>query len=204
MKVFIVNKSDPIIESFNEMTHKIENGEIWIYNEISVQHELTTVLQAKFEIVLLEWNVKNLTNMFTRVEVDKLEKKEMDIFIDDNGSKYCIEIKYPTSGQNPEQMFKACKDIKFLEQLVERGFKKSYFLMFASDDIYFNENSKRKSEGIFKLFRTDKLLKGTISKPTGKKDESITLKGKYNIEWKDVPNNTVEQLKYFYLVIQKE
>lgn len=57
----------------------------------------------------------------------------MDIVIFDTTfqKKHCIEIKYPTNGQYPEQMFKICKYVAFIEQLVQSGFDESYSLVLA-------------------------------------------------------------------------
>lgn len=44
------------------------------------------------------------------------------IFNHDKTEKYAIEIKFPTNGQYPEQMFIFCKDIKFLEELKNNDF----------------------------------------------------------------------------------
>ncbi len=51
-------------------------------------------------------------------------KRELDIALFRAGPipLAALEFKYPRSGQYPEQMYKACIDIAFLEQLVSAGF----------------------------------------------------------------------------------
>lgn len=123
-----------------------------------------------------------------------LAKKEMDIvvFHRTSGRKHCIEIKYPTNGQVPEQMFSMCKDISFLEQLVDAGFSDSYSLVVANDPLFYDDNA---GDGIYQMFRVDKCLRGTVRKPTGQKDITYTLRHSYNIEW--VPVSRTE--KYFLI-----
>ena len=87
--------------------------------------------------------------------------------------KYCIELKFPTNGQHPEQMFSACKDIKFLEQLVKSGSTRGYFIMFTNDPLFYIDKGDK---GIYKTFRKDKLIRGELRKPTGKKMKHYILK----------------------------
>ena len=121
----------------------------------------------------------------------------MDVvfFTPDKKEKHCIEIKFPRSGQYPEQMFKACKDVRFLEQLRKADFRNCYFMMFADDHVfYMNKNGN----GIYKMFRTEKLIRGEVKKPTGKKNELLCFDGEYKIEWQDLKDN----LKYFIIELK--
>lgn len=109
------------------------------------------------------------------------------VFTPDQGVKHCIELKFPTKGQYPEQMFSAFKDVKFLEQLVNRGFNKCYFIMFAEDPLFYE--SRDGETGIYKKFRGKKLISGKIKKPTGGKDQVLQIRGKYEINWMELRNN---------------
>ena len=175
---------------------KISGGEIEIYNEAGIQCELAiflrNILPSKYKIQL-ERNI----NYFGFNKGDFL-KKEMDIVIytPDKTEKYCIELKFPTNGQYPEQMFSACKDINFLEQLVKYGFTSCYFIMFANDHLFYIDQG---NEGIYKIFRKDKLIRGEIRKPTGEKEEVLHLNGEYKIEWQTLNEN----LKYFIIEVKK-
>jgi hypothetical protein len=110
-----------LLPYFKEFTDKIVRGKIEIYNEASIQYELAIYLRGILDNgykIQLERNIK-----YFNLYGDYI-KKEMDIviFTPDKKEKQCVELKYPTQGQYPEQMFSACRDIKFLEQLTKSGF----------------------------------------------------------------------------------
>jgi len=65
------------------------------------------------------------------------------IYTPDKIEKYCIELKFSTNGQYPEQMFSVCKDVKFLEQLMKSGFTGCYFMMFTNDKLFWEGPKKR-------------------------------------------------------------
>jgi hypothetical protein len=183
-----------LIEKFMEQIVK-ENIEL--YNEDSVQYELAFFLRQNLKRdyrIQLERNIN-----YFGLDKRRFLKKEMDIVIF-NPKKlenHCIEIKFPTAGQHPEQMFSAIKDVKFLEQLVSNGFSESFFIMFASDPLFY---SNKGDYGIYASFRRDKLLTGKIRKPTGRKDMAIVLDGKYKIQW----NKVMGDLKYFVIAVNSE
>jgi len=164
-----------------DFANEISRGVIEIYNEPSIQYELAIYLRGhlgnKYKIQL-ERNI-NYFNLYK----ENYLKKEMDIviFTSDKKEKHCVELKFPTQGQYPEQMFKVCKDVKFLEQLIKSGFNECYFIMFANDPLFYR--SKEGDNGIYKMFRSEKLIKGEVRKPTGKEDESVHIDGEYRIEW---------------------
>jgi len=112
------------------------------------------------------------------------EKKEIDLCVIGNGTRSAIEMKYPTNGQYPEQMFKFAQDIRFLEQLKAKGFADNLFLTFAKDSNFWVSSH---GEGpIYHPFRGGETLSGKIVKPTGKKDKEFTLEGSYPINWKEI------------------
>jgi hypothetical protein len=112
-------------------------------------------------------------------------KKEIDISVcspDKSQKEAAFELKFPRNGQYPEQMFSFCKDICFAEQLKEAGFRTTYFIVFADDRLFYEGSS----DGIYAFFRGGRELHGTVRKPTGKKDESVTINGRYSIVWHPV------------------
>jgi hypothetical protein len=168
----------------------VKSGSIEIYNEASVQCELAIFLRQR---MAREYKVQLERNIdYFGLDKGAFLEKEMDIVIfgPNNGEKHCIELKFPTNGQYPEQMFSACKDVSFLEQLVSEGFGESFFVMFADDPLFYNDKG---GSPIFLGFRKEKLMKGSIQKPTGNKDETICLKEIYAIRWKEVGDT----LRYF-------
>lgn len=179
-----------------EFMNQVSDGSIEIYNEFSIQFELAIFLRAnlpKEYKIQLERNIN-----YFGLEKENFLKKEMDIVVFNSATeeKHCIEIKYPTNGQYPEQMFSMCKDIKFLEELVDAGFSDSYCLVVVNDPLFY---SNKGEEGIYRLFRKEKRLKGIIQKPTGKKDIAYHLNHEYKIEW----NNISGAEKYFIAMVER-
>lgn len=191
-----VVKSMDLQAQLVEFMNQTSNGSIEIYNEFSIQFELAIFLRAnlpKEYKIQLERNIN-----YFGLDKGHFLKKEMDIvvFNPSTEEKHCIEIKYPTNGQYPEQMFSMCKDIKFLEELVDAGFSDSYCLVVVNDPLFY---SNKGEEGIYRLFRKEKRLKGTIQKPTGKKDITYHLNHEYKIEW----NNISGAEKYFIAKVER-
>ncbi|MHA1280276.1 MAG: hypothetical protein ACTSQ8_24140 [Candidatus Helarchaeota archaeon] len=179
------------IELFINM---VRSGEIEVYNEISVQHEIGIILRSllpkKFKIQFerpLEYFELSKRNFIKR-EID------ITIFSHDLRTKIAIEMKFPRSGQYPEQMFSSCKDVLFLEQLCKMGFVTGYFLMLADDPLFYGGN---KVDGIYSFFRGRVPIHGSISKPTGIKNEVLNIVGSYPVLWKSI----IGKLKYFSLPI---
>lgn len=82
---------------------------------------------------------------------NKTTKKEIDIavFSEDKTEKYAIELKCPLNGQYPEQMYSFVKDIKFMEELKDRGFNKTATVTLVSDRSFYEGHN---NEGIYKYF----------------------------------------------------
>ncbi len=117
------------------------------------------------------------------------EKKEIDIAIFNDeplALHSVIELKFPRNGQVPETMFSFCKDIAFLEQLVDSGFNHGYFIALADDELFYSGD---KVDGIYGLFRNQQAITGEITKPTGRRDQAVYIKGCYKANWLPVANN---------------
>ncbi len=101
----------------NEFMGLVASGEVEVYNEFSLQHELGIFLRAK----LMGYKVQfeRNTKFFG---ITGTVKHEIDIVVYNDKEKHAIELKYPLNGQYPEQMFSFVKDIKFMEELKEAGF----------------------------------------------------------------------------------
>jgi hypothetical protein len=108
------------------------------YNEFSLQHEFGEYLRSVVARDEHSVQFERPTDFFG-IPSDQLLKKEIDvsIFSQDRIFKAAVELKFPRSGQYPEQMFSACKDVAFLEQLVERGFDGRLFVMAADDRLFY-------------------------------------------------------------------
>jgi hypothetical protein len=178
-----------MINIINEFIDTVKTGEIDIYNEFSLQHELGIFLRSRFSNLKVQFE-RNVSFFFRTGE---FVKKEIDISIyasDKSRLHYAIELKYPRNGQYPEQMFSFCKDIMFAEELKRSGFDQTFFIAFANDPLFYSGNG----DGIYGYFRQQKMLHGAITKPTGKKDGTVplNLNGSYNVQWANVFDN----LKY--------
>lgn len=165
-----------------------------IYNEFSLQHELGIFLREKLSNIYKVEFERNVNFFLGKENSKKLIKKEIDIVVYDKerNEKIAIELKHPLNGQYPEQMFSFIKDIKFLEELMEKGFTKCISLVLVKDKLFYEG---KKEEGIYKYFRENQTICGLINKPTGKQKEIIDLNGEYKINW----NSLNEEYKYYIL-----
>ena len=206
-------------EYLNEFIEKIRNGEIDLYNEFGLQFELALYLRllpAFQKGGVYEGAKIELERPITHFKIDKtseIPKKEIDVCIGDgNGNLIsAIEIKFPTNGQVPLQLYEFCKDICFLEKLMNSNCKCAYSLVLVNSDNFYVE--KREKNGIYKYFRGDKKLKGCgniyygrtaltgeIICPTGKKKgKSIEIINSYQIKWAELING----YSYYLIEIKK-
>ena len=200
----IMNES--VLKNFNDSQLLIEEffmqaGEEGrdLYNEISFQIEFGIFLRNKFPEYKVEFE-RNVGDLFGTKE--GFVKKEIDVIIRKSSNEllWAFELKFPRRGQHPEQMFKIVEDIKFCEELKNRGFQRSTQITLVDKDQgdgnLFIEGASL--TGIYAYFRTSdisnlkgsKKLEGEIFKPTGEgKDmKKYTLEGTYQINWNKTDN----------------
>ncbi len=185
----------PLMTHLCEFARKIAIGEIEIYNEASIQYELAIFLRRNLDDI---WKIQLERNIgYFGLDKKQCLKKEMDIviFTSSKQEKHCIEIKYPTHARHAWKIFNACKDVRFLEQLIGSGFGTSYFVMFADDPRFYNDKG---DDSIYRMFRKNKMIKGEVIEPTGYKKQALHFSREYNIDWYTVKNN----LKYFIIEVQ--
>ena len=170
------------IHAFSE---DIRRGSVEIYNEFSLQHELGFYLRTRLAGCKVQFE-RNVSH-FKLAKTDFV-KREIDISVlSATGERLsAIELKYPRNGQVPESLYSFCKDIAFLEQLVLAGFRSAYFLAVADDKLFYSGAS----EGIYGLFRNGVPITGTISKPTGAKNTTVSILGSYTASWLPIAGNT--------------
>ncbi|HET7650903.1 MAG TPA: hypothetical protein VFL15_09425 [Gammaproteobacteria bacterium] len=173
----------------------VASGEVELYNEFSLQHELGIFLRGEHPDLKVQFE-RNVNFFFP--DRTQFTKREIDItgFSAINKPAYAIELKYPRNGQYPEQMFSFCKDIAFAEELAAAGFPQTAFLVFAEDHLFY----RGPTDGIYGFFRGGKALHGDVRKPTGKKDDEVSIQGHYEIEWKVVSG----ALKYSVVLIEND
>ncbi len=161
----------------------VEENNIEIYNQFSMQHELGIYLRA----ALPQYRVQFERNVLFFTKDNKTIKKEIDIsiFTEDKREKYAIELKCPMNGQHPEQMYSFAKDVKFMEELRDRGFAKTCCVVLVSDRPFY---VGKVNTGIYRYFREEYSVYGDIYKPTGpsKNDEHISLSGRHEFAWHDL------------------
>ncbi len=180
----------------SEFLEKIRDAEVEVYNEASLQFELAGFLRAtlpsQFKV-----QFERPVDLF-KIPRKGLLKKEIDLVLFRSGGEghYAIELKYPRNGQYPEQMFKFCEDLGFIEQLTERGFDGGCLLVLVEDKLFY---SGRETDGIYGYFRCGQPLQGVIKQPTKAKGGGgrIKLRGRYTVEWKPVRGS----MKYLCLQV---
>lgn len=173
-------------QSIVSFVETVRQGAVEVYNEFSLQHELGIYLREQHRTLKVQFE-RNVSH-FGLVK-SKFEKKEIDIAVTSAESDErigAIELKYPRNGQVPESMFSFCKDIAFLEQLVDSGFQSGYFLAVADEPLFY---SGRK-DGIYGLFRSGRSITGVIRKPTGAKDHEVSIRGTYKASWLPISGPT--------------
>lgn len=154
-------------------------GQVEIYNEFSLQHELGIFLRASWPDYKIQFE-RNVS--YFGAAKQGFTKRELDIAVfsrDRRDLRYAIDLKFPRSGQHPEQMFSFCKDIAFAEDLHAAGFKQTAFVAVVDDPLFYRGTS----EGIYAYFRGQKQLTGKVGKPTGAKNDAVVIQGAYTIRW---------------------
>lgn len=162
---------------------QVAAGTIEIYNECSLQHELGIYLRAATPPGRYKVQFERPVGFFGLTR-GRFVKNEIDlaVFTSDKAERLAIEVKFPRNGQYPEQMFKFCQDVVFLEQLVAAGFSAAFFVLAADDPLF---HSGPQQSGIYAHFRGNVPIHGLIVKPTGKKDETVQVCGSYAVSWRD-------------------
>lgn len=216
-------------EIFRRFFEEIGDGEIEVYNEFSLQHELGIYLRKElfqFGKLKVQFEKNSLdvlgyekpfpqNELKNRFGNKKIRKKEIDIVIieeksdSDKNLIASIELKYPRNGQVPESMYSFVKDLRFLEGLTKKGdqnekcFDIGYFICVVDDPLFYEIKSKK--NGIYKYFRNEdyqvKIPEKTI-KPTGKNQDdnyNIILDKQYIDKWKSFKSNNDKRK---YLIIE--
>ena len=169
---------------------KVESGEIEVYNEFSLQHELGIHLRRRLAGRKVQFE-RNVSGYFP--DKRAFTKREIDICVlgaDGTQPELAVELKYPRNGQHPEQMYHFCKDVAFAEELKRAGFAETAVLILA-DDHLFREGS---GDGIYGFFRGARPLSGSIPKPTGTQGGEVTIRGSYDVRWQPLANGSAYTL----------
>ncbi len=160
----------------------VASGKVEVYNEFSLQHELGIFLRSSFPQLKVQFE-RNVSFFFP--DKSSFTKREIDVSVFspvDKSLEFALELKFPRNGQHPEQMFSFCKDIAFAEELAAASFSRSALVISADDHLFYSGST----EGIYGFFRGGKPIHGRIQKPTGKKDDEVSIQGRYTVEWKPI------------------
>lgn len=170
-----------------------------IYNERSLQLELGFFLrshncgQIEFERSFEVSTIDGAT---------RKSKRNLDILINDGHHTTAVELKVPLAGRVPETMYDFCADISFIEAILRAGKAQSgYCIMVTSDPLYWRKSGSTGS--IYDYFRSSGIsLTGCINKPTGSKDTSVVLTGRYDLEsaWSALSNMRLMNSGHYLLV----
>lgn len=173
--------ADELVGCIDGFFEAVASRHLEIYNEFSVQHELGVYLRSRLGPAVKVQFERPVE--YFGLSRTGLTKRETDLTVLGPGQrdKIALELKYPRNAQYPEQMFAACEDIAFLEELVLGGFSLGCFVMVADDPHFWRGES---DHAPYWYFRGGRTLTGSIQKPTGKKDRSVELHGQYRIHWK--------------------
>lgn len=182
----------PLIRKFFQL---VAAGRVEIYNEFSLQHELSIFLRNQLVDAKVQFE-RPYDYFDIPCPCDGFIKKEIDISCFHTSTElfFALELKFPRAGQYPEQMFKACQDIFFLEQLVATGFRNGYFIMVVDDPLFYRGY---RMDGIYAYFRAAVPITGDIYGPTGDTARKITIAQRYSVQWL----NIVGSLRYFVIEI---
>lgn len=204
---------EKIIRQFIEKMLSRKAKEENIYNEFSLQHELGIYLRRALPgnyKVQFERNIADILGLDSEKEKKRFVKHEIDIYIFNKNKvkeRYAVELKYPTNGQTPNQLYMFCKDFSFMEQVKKAGFSKTYVLTLVNDDkqgiSYYSGNGKnKKTKQMYKRFRDGGVIHGTIKYPLKNTKGNTPLKviGKYETKWDTVKRNPIY---HYYLYEMK-
>ncbi len=169
----------PIVELITPFIEAIRIGQVEIYNEFSLQHEIGIFLRTALPQTKVRFE-RNVNDLFgSKVGFSKREIDIVALSPERRAPTHAIELKFPRNGQHPEQMFSFCKDIAFVEELHEAGCAQAALIIFADDKLFY----RGACEGIYGYFRGRRPLSGQIQKPTGMKDSSVLVRGSYTVNW---------------------
>ena len=167
-----------IVQAVRRFFASAANGGLHIDNEASLQHELGLALRQSLpkHSVRFEQPYTNLglSGSFT--------KKEIDLVVASGVRAAVIELKFPRRGAHPNQMYKFCEDIAFLEELCTAGATEGIFACLIYDDRF---RAGNRTDGIYGYFRGGVPLTGVIQNPITTEEGSVLIRGSYRINWEE-------------------
>ena len=176
-----------VVVSVAAFFRESESRGVKFFNEAELQQELGYWLRTTLSVGVSVYFERPADHFFPSAR--RLVKKEIDLVVvpADRSWHFAIELKCPRNGRIPETMFDACRDLQFLEQLVEAGFAGGLFIMHVDDPGFYQSGLQT---GIYSFFRGTVPLAGIIAKPTGNKNQTgedsartVALANSYAVQW---------------------
>jgi len=182
-------------ELITKFFNYVESNKIYLYNEFSLQFELSSYLRNELPGIRVELE-RNIS--YLGLDKKQFVKSEMDILISniDLNNQIVIELKAPINQRNvrPVTVFDWIKDLRFLEQLKVQNIK-GYSIFITDNQGYLR--SKGTTKPLLRDFR-QKYISGSYCKhiDSKNKNKSITLVNDYKFEWNELGEN------FYYFIIE--
>lgn len=184
----------------NFINYLQQHTDVELYNEAGLQHELGFYLR---EHLPKEYKIQLERNIEAIIGTKQgFYKKEIDLFITNGKSKMAIEIKVPINKQIPRRMELSFEDVRFLEQLKEKGFEECYFLFTSHVQSFWNSRREQKiyeyfNDGIFQTLTKSDVPPFIQNSKTAFNE----MKKIYSFEWNDIKMQNNKQWRYFLLEV---
>ena len=171
----------------------VENGHLDVTNQKKLQFELSKFLTDNlpgYQIYCSSFH----RNFF---DVKNLAKHRIDIVLKNkiNNELIAINLNVLNKGTMNDELFKCVQNIKYMEQLSDIGFNKTYCLCLSLNVDYCVGNRK----DICKYFQKSKIIHGKIYRDKNIDDRYFEIEKRYKIKWIENNNDT-----YFYLLELKK
>lgn len=172
---------DDVVATVEAFLRDSEGRGVEFFNEAELQHELGFWLRTKLPAGMCVFFERPAASFFPQAR--GLVKKEIDLVVApaERDWHIAIELKCPRNGRVPETMFDICRDLQFLEQLILAGFQGGLFVLHVDDPAFYQSGLQT---GIYSHFRGGVTLTGTVTKPTGSKDQVVNLGDSYSVRWR--------------------
>lgn len=191
-----------LLNKINRFFETIQQTPSELYSEFGLQHELAFFLRNNYPdlMVRMEYPTTRIFN-----PLPDLIKKEIDIYIKtEDGRRYAIELKMPKDDcGTPNEMYRAIKDVKFLEQLRQSHLDGCYAILLTERQSFWQ--APQANAGIYHLFNGQHVNIQTIEEvhlpKFLHKKGGIQLNKQYQGNWNnyvDVHNTT---WKYYVLEV---
>ena len=157
-------------------------------SEFTIQFRFARFLDEEFPRL---YNIELESNIKRRgYELSKFTKKEIDIdlLIKKTKRRQAIEIKFiRDKGSYDIQYYKVCQDIRFLEQLRNKGYDTSFALIFTNlSQVYTRREINRagiEKKNLYDCFQNQLCIKGKIY--LNQQHELFQFDKGYKLDWFD-------------------